>query len=45
VGEGRRRGIGVSIRYRERQERFPEGQENKWKYAAAWVSGVCWGNL
>ena len=34
VGEGRDRGM-ESIRHGERQERFPEAQENEWKYAAA----------
>ena len=31
IGRGIRK---FSIRYRERQERDPEGQENEWKYAA-----------
>jgi hypothetical protein len=35
VGKGKVRGIGGRIRYGERQERGPEGQENEWKYAAA----------
>jgi hypothetical protein len=36
VGEGRRRRKeGGRIRYGGRQERGPEGQETKWKYAAA----------
>jgi hypothetical protein len=36
VGEGSRRGKeGGRIKYGGRQERGPEGQETKWKYAAA----------
>jgi hypothetical protein len=31
--------VGLRIRYRERQERWPEGQENEWKSAAGGVGG------
>jgi hypothetical protein len=43
VGEGNRREKGVRIRYGERQERSPEGEENEWKYGAAGVGD--WGTI
>jgi hypothetical protein len=35
MGEGKGRGYGGRIKFRERQERGPEDQENEWKSAAA----------
>ena len=42
--EGKGRGREARIRYGERQDRGPEGQEHEWKYVATKVGlGVGWG--